>query len=75
MNIYQIKSATEKTAPYFFCRRTMRFFGQTLRSFRVTKREDGKYDVIAPRKVGERTHGNTHRVYNPENNKLESPTS
>jgi len=37
MNIQNIKAYTENKSPYFFSRDTMRFFGQTLKSFKVIK--------------------------------------
>lgn len=45
--IYQIKAATLKECPYFFTRDSMRFFGQTMRSFRV-RRIGERVFVIAP---------------------------
>ena len=72
MTIYEIKRLTKDTAPYFFSKDTMRFFGQTLESFRVKKQLDGRYKISA--KSGnqwDETHW-TIRYFNPENNKLES---
>ena len=71
MTIYEIKRLTQDTAPYFFSRDTMRFFGQTLGSFRVKKQEDGRFKVSAP--SGDNWDGDheTVRFFNPENNELE----
>jgi hypothetical protein len=70
MTIYEIKERTRETSPYFFTRKTMKFFGQTMKSFRVYKREDGKYLVVAP--FGpDCPKGETRRIFNPETNELE----
>lgn len=73
MNIYEIKDKTESTSPYFFNKKTMKFFGQTMRSFSIKKQEDGRYLISAPmrdRNTG-KTMGETIRYFNPINNKLE----
>jgi hypothetical protein len=44
MTIYQIKSNLEN-APYFFDRKTLKCFGQTLKSFKVLKLENGNYFI------------------------------
>jgi hypothetical protein len=52
MNIYQIKRLVLANDPdnrYFFSRDTLRFFGQTLRSFRVNKIGEN-YRITAPMK-------------------------
>lgn len=67
MTIYEIKRRTQETSPYYFSRDTMKFFGQTLKSFRVVKQVDGRYWVCAKRKNG----GYSIRYFNPENNELE----
>ena len=71
MTIYEIKRLTEETAPYFFSKDTLRFFGQTLRSFSVKKQEDGRFKLSAP--SGDNWNGDheTVRYFNPENNELE----
>ena len=72
MTIYEIKELTKETAPYFFSRDTMRFFGQTLKSFRVKKQLDGRYKISA--RSGQTLLDGTHwtiRFFNPENNELE----
>ena len=35
--IYEIKEATRETAPHFFTRSTLKFWGQTLKMFSVTR--------------------------------------
>ena len=71
MTIYEIKERTKETAPYFFTRNNMKFAGQTLKMFKVTKRKDGRFDLTAPRFHNEKQIGITYRIFNPENNKLE----
>ena len=71
MTIYEIKRLSQDTAPYFFSRDTMRFFGQTLRSFRVKKQVDGRFKVSAPSGDNWDSDHETVRFFNPENNELE----
>jgi len=66
MTIYEIKERTRETSPYFFSRNTMKFFGQTMKSFKVWKQADGRFMVYAKNK-----HGETVRYFNPLNNQLE----
>lgn len=73
MTIHEIKQRTQETAPYFFASKTMKFFGQTMRSFSVRKQPDGRYRVPAPmvdRFTG-RNMGETVRYFNPETNELQ----
>ena len=71
MTIYEIKRLTANTAPYFFSRETMRFFGQTLRSFQVHKEPDGRFRISA--KSGSNWDGSheTVRFFNPKSNELD----
>ena len=71
MTIYEIKRLTRETAPYFFSPKTMRFFGQRLKDFKVYKQRDGKFLIVA--KSGENWEGvhYTKRLFNPVNNELE----
>jgi hypothetical protein len=79
MSIYEIKRLTKESAPYFFSKETLRFFGQTLKDFKVYKQKDGRFKIIAP--VGfnwsfiplgfSRNDFKTVRFFNPINNKLE----
>ena len=64
MTIYEIKNRLEN-APYFFDRKTLKFFGQTLKSFKVQKLDNGNYYIFAPQK-----HGFTEREFNPITNKF-----
>lgn len=43
MTIYEIAKRTKETAPHFFDRSTLRFFGQTMADFSVEKLPDGTY--------------------------------
>lgn len=71
MNIYEIKRATAETAPYFFSRKTLKFFGQTCRSFKTKKMPDGRTRIAAPIITDGRPIGKTIRYFNPSNNELE----
>ena len=79
MTIYEIKRRLEDSAPQFFSRETLKFFGQTMKDFRVYKQEDGKFLLTAPIRQRTRfsgseiwaTTGQTRRIFNPETNKLE----
>lgn len=73
MTIYQIKEATKETSPHFFDTKTLKFFGQTLASFKVYKHLCGRYYLRAPMKDGKgKLMGYTERYYNPVTNQLES---
>ncbi len=72
MTIYDIKRLSEADAPHFFDRKTLKFFGQTMRSFRVAKMEDGRYRISAPIINSNLRVGETVRFFNPVNNKLEA---
>ena len=76
MTIYEIKRAVEsaKTAPYFFDRKSMQFFCQTMKSFSVQKQNDGRYYISAPmidRATG-RQMGLTERYFDPKTSCLVS---
>jgi len=73
MTIYEIKRLTAETSPYFFSHDTMKFFGQTLRSFSINKQSDGRYLISAPmRDFTGKIIGYTTRYFNPLNNELEN---
>lgn len=65
MTIYQIKQNLEN-APYFFDTKTLKCFGQTLKSFKVIKLENGNFYIYAPKKNGSLTE----REFNPLTNKF-----
>lgn len=71
MTIYEIATRTEESSPYFFSRTTLKFFGQTMKSFRVKKEPDGRYKISAPIRNDGRIVGETIRFFNPINNELE----
>jgi hypothetical protein len=73
MTISEIKKATLETAPYFFSKETMRFFGQRMSSFSVKKQPDGRVRISAPMfdRSG-KNMGETIRFFNPVNNQLET---
>ncbi len=75
MTIEDIKELTAQTAPNFFSTGTLKFFGQTMRSFSVTKQDDGRYFISAPSYWyinGKRTlMGMTERYFNPVTNQLD----
>lgn len=81
MTIYRIKELTAETNPHYFTHDTLRFFGQTLRMFTVTKQSDGRYKISAPsfwadRATGQpRLMGHSVRYFNPETNELEGERS
>ena len=65
LTISQIKYLTEETAPYFFNGKTMKFFKQTMKDFKVY-RHGNKFLISAPRPFGK-----TERLFNPFTNELE----
>ena len=71
MTIYDIKYRTLGTSPYYFTRSAMKFFGQTMRDFKVKRQPDGRYLITAPTRMNGEIIGTTERYFNPENNKLE----
>ena len=69
--IYEIEELTSKTSPYFFSKKSMKFFGQRMSSFKVYKQDDGRYLITAPMINGGKQVGTTERFFNPETNELE----
>jgi len=61
--IVEIKQATRKNAPHFFDRATLKFFGQTMHSFKVIRSPGGRVFVFAPRYDDVRLMGYTFREY------------
>ena len=61
LTISDIKYDTMANEPHFFDRKTMKFFGQTMRDFHVYKSPKGKIFILAKRKYG----GYTMRQYVP----------
>ena len=52
MTIYEIKRRTEETSPYFFSKKTMKFFNQTLKDFKVYKLSEYFYLITCPSFIG-----------------------
>lgn len=46
--IYEIRRRVEDKQPYFFSRKTLRFFGQTMRDFSVERSPNGNLYIVAP---------------------------
>lgn len=65
MTIYEIKRLTADKYPHFFSRKTMRFFRQTLKMFKVKKLNEYEYLIYAIR-----PHGYTEHIFNAKNNSL-----
>ena len=70
MTINEIKKRTQKTAPHFFSRDTMRFFNQKLRDFKVKKLNDTEYLVYADSYWFGNFMGVTIRVFDTTTNEL-----
>ena len=71
MDIFKIRQLSKQTSPYFFTEKTLDFFGQTMRSFKVEKVGE-RYKISAPM-IDQLDHvmGETVRYFNPINNELE----
>ena len=71
MTIYDIKRMSEDKAPYFFERKTLKFFNQTLKDFSVKKLNEEKYYISAPMRDS-RGHqvGVTKRVFDVRTREL-----
>jgi hypothetical protein len=69
-SIYEIKRRTIDTAPYFFSRQTLKFWGQTMKSFKVYKTDVPHLFLIEGAKG--RAPFKTRRIFNDLNNTLES---
>jgi len=71
MTIYEIKRRVEETSPYFFTTKSLKFFGQTLRSFSVCKAGE-RFFISAPmRDSSGKVVGRTERFFNPATNELD----
>ena len=73
MNIYQIKSTVLEVTPdnHFFDKDALALFHQTMKDFKVTKRSDGAYAVVAPIRNNDGvTCGHTRRIYSPKSGEL-----
>ena len=74
MNIYDVKRIHQDKFPnsHFFDRSTMRFNGQTMRSFSVTiwDKEKSLFRIAAPAYFGLRRVGLTERIFNATTGEL-----
>ena len=59
--IYDIKEKVRETQPYFFTCKSMKFFGQTLKDFRVRVSPRGNTYIYAPSYWDNRLMGYTFR--------------
>lgn len=48
LTIYDIKYATLKNQPYYFDRKTMKFFGQRMSDFKIVTSWSGRVFIYAP---------------------------
>lgn len=48
LTIYDIKYATLKESPYYFDRKTMKFFGQRMSDFKIVTSWSGRIFIYAP---------------------------
>ena len=67
--IYDIKYDTSGRSPYFFSTRTLKFFGQTLKSFKVRQSPEGRVFIYAAMRdrFNGRFMGFTFREYKDHN--------
>ena len=69
--IYDIKYNTIKKLPYFFDTKTMKFFNQTMRSFKVKKSPSGRIFIYADMKKYDGVNvGYTFREYRDNDLKM-----
>jgi hypothetical protein len=72
LTIYDIKRLSYNHSPYYFTTKTMKFFKQTLKDFRVTKETNGRYKIEAPmRNSNYKVVGQSIRFFNPLTNHLD----
>jgi len=64
MTIYQIKSAIEENYPYFFTPKTLKFFGQRMRDFKVYKLDSERVEIVAPIRIRGQVRMNDRRIFN-----------
>jgi hypothetical protein len=72
MTIQEIKRLSSITAPYYFSKSSLKFFGQRMSDFKIKKQTDGRFLISAPMRNSEgKVIGKSERYFNPMNNKLE----
>ena len=68
--IYEIKARLRGDSHYF-TRSSMKFFGQTLKDFKVYAREDGTFEISAPIRMNGRPTGHySKRIFCPVTNRF-----
>lgn len=72
MTIHDIKRLSQTDSPHFFDRATLRFFGQTMKDFRVKRQYDGRYRISAPIRHDGQIIGETVRYFNSATGTLDS---
>lgn len=70
--IYDISNNTRKNQPYFFSNKTLKFFGQTMKSFKVYKNPSNRIFIYALMYAGKNGNlcGITLREYDYQNQDL-----
>lgn len=63
MTIYKIKRLISDKKPHFFSRSTLKFFGQTLKDFKVTKINETQYRISAPVLLNGKKISETKRIF------------
>tara|TARA_R100001132_G_C3193083_1_gene44028 strand:+ start:38 stop:259 length:222 start_codon:yes stop_codon:yes gene_type:complete len=72
MTIYEIKERTAENQPYYFSKDTMKFFGQTLKDFKVYKQSETEYLITAPSYWSGKFMGNSQMIFHSDTNQLKS---
>lgn len=75
LTIHDVKRLTAEKSPHFFSRGTMKYFGQTMKDFKLKKINDEHYLVYAPMRNKGRLMGATMRIFNTVTNDLELVTT
>ena len=70
LTIYDIKRMTSETESFFFTRKTLKWFGQTMKSFKVYKVDEENYFVVAPHYHRDMVVGRTEWNFNTATKKL-----
>lgn len=72
MTIYEIKRRSQAKKPYYFSKDTMKFFGQTLKDFKVYKLKNDMYQFRAKSWGNNETIAYFDAVTNDIGNNLET---
>jgi len=73
LTIYDIKRMTSETESYFFAKKTLKFFGQTMKSFKVYKIDEENYLITAPIKRRDMVVSQTRENFNIITKKFTTP--